>query len=82
MNDDLENNQLILINGHVDVRNVGKKDDMKISVKNKKNITIIGINDAVFSGSISVGGSSNNIIIVYFFEGMFEDGDPKIVLKI
>ena len=33
VNDDLENNQLILINGHVDVRNVGKKDDMKISVK-------------------------------------------------
>ena len=82
VNDDLENNQLILINGHVDVRNVGKKDDMKISVKNKKNITIIGINDAVFSGSISVGGSSNNVIIRnIFFEGMFEDGDTEDSIK-
>ena len=82
VNDDLENNQLILINGHVDVRNVGKKDDMKISVKDKKNITIIGINDAVFSGSISVGGSSNNVIIRnIFFEGMFEDGDTEDSIK-
>ena len=82
VNDDLENNQLILINGLVDVKNVGKKDDMKISVKNKKNITIIGINDAVFTGSISVGGSSNNVIIRnIFFEGMFEDGDTEDSIK-
>ena len=81
VNDDLENNQLIIINGLVDVKNVGKKDDMKISVK-KKNITIIGINDAVFTGSISVGGSSNNVIIRnIFFEGMFEDGDTEDSIK-
>jgi len=81
VNDGLENNQLILINGEVDIKNVDK-DDARISLKDKKNITIIGINNAVFNGSISIGGSTNKIIIRnIFFEGVFEDGDTEDNIK-
>jgi len=84
VNDDIDDDQLIFIDG-TDL-SAGEEIDADkgtIKLSGKKNITIIGINapsehGVRFNGSISIGGSSDNIIIRnIYFTGTFEDGDHE-----
>jgi len=75
----IQDNQLIFIDGEIDLVGTENTDDaMKLTLKNKKNISIIGRNNAVLKGSISIGEESQNIQIRnIYFDGLFEDGDTE-----
>ena len=84
VNNGIDDDQLIFIDG-TDL-SAGEEidaDKRTIKLDDKKNITIIGINSQSgqpvrFNGSISIGGSSDNIIIRnIYFTGTFEDGDHE-----
>tara|TARA_B100000902_G_scaffold42093_1_gene49723 strand:- start:217 stop:1770 length:1554 start_codon:yes stop_codon:yes gene_type:complete len=78
MRDNIKDNDLIIIYGHVDCTENSKIEDMSIELKDKENITVVGTDNAHFAGSVKIGGKANNIIIRnIFFDGLFKDGDTE-----
>ena len=75
---DVSNGDLIIIYGSVDCTGKETSDDMTIKLKNKKNITVLGTDNAVFAGGINIGGEANNIIIRnIYFHGLYRDGEKE-----
>ena len=82
MRDNIKDNDLIIIYGHVDCTKNSKIEDMSIELKDKENITVVGTDNAHFAGSVKIGGKANNIIIRnIFFDGLFKDGDTEDKIK-